>query len=1335
MSNHPFAARPNLTKRHTSPSPSALLALQTLEALPPTPKEAEDPGNDLLRARNRQLHTVHKAASTSFRQPERPVSSQAQQPIEIKMPLIKTRLGSQSMRPTSSSNPKTKAASGSAASYPNLFPWDITFNFGSKGRHQRIKSHHHSQPPPASPSNHLSGYDVDFGPAHRDSDHQHYRSFSPFSSSTPPSFSKASLNAMPSIQGVIDAYDAKPDYLRLSLQSEKRRGRSKKERRDTLCLPMMDLRFQAEPITPESAARTDSPMDRADTVEILGEMDPYGRGISLSTFSQPADRFQAPSQDLRELRPQYLLQGRRSRHVSLTIDTALLPGQTGPSKESSATSSRSQAQSRTHTHSRPESQALSVPSQHDNSVIDQDGSEMSAWLGDRQEGEGDLDDVEMQALTVLEHFNGHLMRDGYGYGTGSGASITTDQSASHNSSSAHQSRYPDHYIASNNNADNTGERNSRTNSSSHVGSASSINRLSVKTGSTGVSSHSPSARSGNSASKTNGDRDNCTPHLHSEQEMAPVHRKRSKSYGFSISHNTHSSTNDMHQHHHTRGRGSISIPPHRPPPPPPEGDLPPVPMSISPLVLGPPIHGAGVPTRVQHKHNNNTLEARFDQEARMGSFNGVMGNVYQGNDVSMQEALHENNRYTAAMSARGRSPTNTGAPPIPPRSASRSAAPAQSERNQSLSRKSSKRVVLQQGDFQNMITIPGRKSSKDKGAGVRVPLVLATTDQEDVVIIERRPQTPVTNLPSPLEPIYQRPLPPLPAPPAMQIVSPQRTPSIPQPKLTARILRPKRPTTAPSATVPMFPVDRCEPMIKLPLVKLIPREEPRRLSPSAEPSSSPASISALGSPMRSKKGRKEGMSALSFLALDEAAASQRTTMPPAPPHPTRSTSYGSGVTTISFQPYTQAITAQAEPPDGLEGGHIMPPKERSKIGIDIRAEQRRRRRGSQSSLSSVAGSEDSRICNDIGQGGTGDEGGVMLGGNGMEGGWSTAWEYNHVKEERKQKELRLSLQVTSRPQGALGAGSKAFPNPLSPPPRSKNRPAPLDTLLLYRDDPGDISVKPMLKSAGLLPPPRPRRKTVPSGPVLPAVSTHVPAVKARAIARPAAISIEPVSPVDNDHSQHACSHTQSPTCRQISPKYTHRANLDPVTPKAYDGMRDFMELDSHSPSPSPCGSPKLETPGAFIFPHPSSLSHPDRRSNTSNIEPEPDADVTVGQQARKLSAFSETSDTRQGPEEISGPPVGLRDEEVEQAISLSGSISTWSSESEREKERRIMTSLWLSAKPTKARDYIAQPATPAGEGDPSRGSGSSGPVSQGSLERSHPFYGTVGRGRGGVRKW
>ncbi|WVF66356.1 hypothetical protein IAT40_001096 [Kwoniella sp. CBS 6097] len=1363
MPNHPFAARPNLTKRHTSPSPSALLALQTLEALPPTPKEANDPNHHLFSAQSRspyQNHTqpIRKVSSSSFRLPQRPLSSQPQVEVEIKMPLIKTRSGSRSKRPASSSHSKSKASTGTAQTYPNFFPFDINFNLGSKGKHQRLASQHHSQPPPAI-SCYPSGQDADFGPANSHSNHQHHQFFSPFSSSTPPTFSKGSLNAMPSIQGVIDSYDAnaQSDYLRLSLQSKKKKGKSKKERRDTLRLPMMDPRFQAEPATPSTAAQTDSPHDMMDTVEILGEMDhynnqgdAYSQPVCLSASTQNADRFRPPAQDSVPVQNQ----GRRSRHVSLTIDTSLLTRPTMPSKESSAASSRSRSQSQSRSRSRPESQAVSIPSRNGSSIIEQDGSGMSAWYGQGQDGEEDLDDVELQALDVLELLNGHLMRDGYGYGTGSGASTTiaTDQST-HKSSSAHHSHHQS----------NTA-RTSRTNSISHADSASSINRLSVKTGSTGLSSHSPSGRSDRHSPRYNVHTEGSVNPSHISNPPQPehlqpsTHRKRTKSYGygFSISHNPHSITSDMHHQHHTRGRGSVSIPSHRPPPPPPEGELPPLPTSISPLALGPPKHGP-VPTRVAIDQDNTQGSSMFDQEAQTGSANanGVMRNVGHGKDGSGQESLlherTENNRVMSTLLAKGRSSINAGAPPIPPRSASR--ASASGEGDKSLRRKLSRRMLphsqLQQGDLNGngTMTIVGRKNSKDKGEEVRVPLVLATTEQEDVVIIERRPQYPVTDLPSPLEPVYQRPLPPLPPPPAMQPVSPQRTPSIPHPKITARILRPKRPSTAPSRSEPMSPIDPSRATMKSPPMKLIPREEPRRLSASATPGSSPGSVPAFGlgssSPMRSNKGRKEAMSALSFLALDEAAASQAPSLPQPSFRQARSVSYGTGVATFTYQPHAHAAhagPAQTESSDGLEGGYIMPPKERSKIGVDVRAERRRRRRGSRSSVSSVAGSEGSRGPEhkqpDVDAGG----GGVtVLDAEGVDGEWSTAWEYNNIKEKQREKELRLSLQLATRPQGAFADDIRAFPNPLSPPPRPKNRPAPLNALLLSRDDPEPASPRPMPKSAGLLPPPRPRRKTVPSGPTGAIVNSSTTSnTKTRAISRPTAISIVPVSPIDNDHpqAQGQGTYTQSPTFRQISPKYTHRANLDPTTPKAHDGMREFMELGSNSLSPSPCGSPKLETPGTFIFPPPEHLSRAIRREEP-NVKEQTDgfsAQKQQQQQTRKLSALSPASDTpsvQAGAANENDLPgeLGLVGEEVERSISISGSILTWSSESEREKERRMMTSLWLSAKPTKAKDYIDHRSGPTGEDHIGAPSGNGGPVYQRAPDRSHPFYGTVGRGR------
>ncbi|OCF44287.1 hypothetical protein I317_01905 [Kwoniella heveanensis CBS 569] len=1299
------------------------------------------------------------------------------------MPLIKNRSGSHSKWPASSSQSKSKASTGTGQSYPNFFPFDINFNLGSKGKHHRGVFQHHSQPPPSTPNSNSPGYNGDFGPVQ--DNHQHHRSFSPFSSSTPATFSKESLNALPSIQGVIDAYDANPhsDYLHLSLQSDKQRRKSKKDRRDTLRLPMMDPRFQAEPVKPSSAARTDSPHDMVDTVEILGEMDRYSRGISpvhpapLGPPCPHEDRSRASQQAL--FQPQ--IQGRRSRHVSLTIDTSLSPRSTFPSKGSSATFSRSQSQSRTQSQirsqSRPESQAFSIPSQNGSSIIDHDESAMSGWLGDGPQGrQGGLDDVELQALNVLEQFNGHLMRDGYGYGTGSGAS--TDQST-------HIPSVTETCLPSINNHAN---RTSRTNSISHADSAASVNRLSVKSGSTGFSSHSPSGRSDRSSQRLNADTNPPTDpsSFPLEQSVSSAHRKRTKSYGFSMSHNPQTARADTSDHY-KRGQGSISVPSHRPPPPPPVGELPPLPTSISPLALGPPKHSS-VPTRAATNHIS-VQESKLDHEAWIGSADGAMGDVGQGratpvpvstlvSEASVASA-EENNRVISTSLTKGRSPINPGAPPIPPRSASR--ASASGEGDKSLRRKMSRRMLPQKSDSNGTTNMAGRKNSKDRGESVRVPLVLATTEHEDVVIIGRRPQSPDTDLPSPLEPVYQRPLPPLPSPPTMQVTSPQRTASIPHPKIAARILRPKRPSTAPSRSEPMSPIDPSRPTMKPTPMKLVPREEPGRLSASATRGAGSGSIPAFGSPMRPDKERKEVMSAFSFLALDEVAASQPTVAAAfqgSQNRQTRAASYGSGVATFTYpyQPKGLPGPAQAESPDGLESVYIMPPKERSKIGVDSRAERRRRRKGSQSSISSVAGSDGSRVCagGDRKKDGS-DKSEVMLETEGVEGDWSTAWEYNNVKEKKREKQLRLSLQLATRSQSPFNNEVKAFPNPLSPPPRPKNRPAPLNALLISRADPGPATGRPMPKSAGLLPPPRPRRKTVPSGPSV----THcnnASNARARAISPPTAIYIVRDSPIDADrthadgHHSHDHTHAQSPTFRQISPKYTHRANLDPTTPKAHDGMRDFIELGSHSLSPSPCGSPKLETPGAFIFPPPEHLARA-VRANVSGLGHGCEGEIDTpseSQQDRTTSASRRAS--HNGDQEglsltanksdayaVSGvntgasyqqPGLGLsqREAEIERSISISGSISTWSSESERERERRMMTSLWLSAKPTKARDYTnAKPPVTNGDMDANHdsqdnpsGNGKgdfyspNGPVYQRAVvDRSHPFYGTIGRDKNG----
>ncbi|WVW81472.1 hypothetical protein I302_103466 [Kwoniella bestiolae CBS 10118] len=1045
-SYHPFAARPSLTKRRTSPSPAVLLSLPTLEALPPTPRSAKsyEPLNDFAPSSSHS-HRQNKSISLSG-----------------KMPLIKPR----SKRPTS---PRSEHYSFLPSIVSALDPRGSSSSGSQK--HSRSKSR--SQPLPPSP-NFPSSNDFDFNipPS--------------FSSSTPPStYSKgtSSLNALPSIQGVFDFYEDGTGAQR------KEKGRFRKEKRDTLKLPMMN-----------PSIRDRHPFDEKEEEE----------NWHWDGFNQPAEV--VITREAERSSTNHDQSVPRRRNTSLSINTHL--AQPAISREPSSSSQNTSSHSHSH---------YSLPAQsrssNRSSLVVEERSPLSHWLGPEEE---DLDDVELQALNVLKNLSGHLLRDGFGYGTGACANAGKPEGV------------PSLTRSGNSTPSKTRSR-STTYSTQATSEIDNTKRYSQV-------SDSPSIREW---------REN---------------RKRTKSQGHALGR----PVSEQQQPTQTHTRGSMSIsrrPP--PPPPPPEGSLPPL------------------PTQIQLQPQTQTQTIKNNKQIVVEDENIVTDQVNFLQD--------ENNKKSVRSGSASGYTNNTSIPPpppppIPPRSASR----LDSHASASVHRSSSASQLRPRPQ-----TPVQRKGSKEK-QGVKVPLVFSTTsspaittreEEEDlVVVIDKRPPTPAREMSSPTIPVHQRPLPPLPTLPNLSSLAsspqPQRSAlaQLAHPRLPTRLLRPKRPSTA--GNPPTNPLHE----ISKPLTRLVPREEPRRLSSSSR--------------VEGTEGRKNGMTALSFLALDDAAIANLSA---------RSAAGRSGRTS-SFDGgsgYGNGRAKMESPTRGLsDAGYIIPPSERSKIGIDDRKESRRRRRGSQSSLSSIAGSEITNvnvIDNDV------EVEGVEVKEQGEGEEWTTAYEYGQskVKQRLKEKELRLSLDIGVRPTSTS-------------PMRSKPPPLNIFSLNDYSttrgQDSDDISYP---KSAGLLPPPRPRRKTTPSAPPQ--------------LVQPKS----PVSPKSKTPAGLGLEHGQ------LSPKYTHRSISNQQEEEVEDGFKDFMDLNSPI-----LPSPNLTTPGqAYVFP-PSTSRDLDLEGNRRGLE-----------QERKVSTTT-TSTQRTNQSD--------------------GDSSNWSNDTY-ERERKLITSLWLSSKPTRSK--------------------------------------------------
>ncbi|OCF59883.1 hypothetical protein L486_02556 [Kwoniella mangroviensis CBS 10435] len=1103
-SYHPFAARPSLTKRHTSPSPAVLLSLPTLEALPPTPRSAKS--YDPLTTDFSPIPPTSISVSTSHR---------SHRSISGKMPLIKSR----SKRPTS---PRSENYSFLPSIVSALDPRGLSSSSksnGDNGKHSRNKSR--SNPPAPSPL-FPSTNNFNFGIPQK------------FSSSTPPStFSKgtSSLNALPSIQGVFESYEDDQEL------SKRGKGKMRKDKRDTLKLPMMN-----------PSIRDHDPFDENEyEKEDNWQWNGFNQPAEVVITREPEQSSGVHDQSFP-----------RRRNTSLSINAHLARPPNPREHSSSSQSHNTSSHSHSH-HSLPAQSRSSVRS----SLVADEQTTQSHWYGPEDE---DLDDVELQALDVLENLSGHLLRDGFGYGTGC-----------QNTNKAEREGVPS-LITSGHCTP------SKARSRSTTYSTQMTSDIFDNTKRYSQVSDSPSIREW---------REN---------------RKRTRSHGHAlgrpVSEQQHQNTETQTQtqtQSHVRGSMSISRRP-PPPPPPPEGSLPPLPTHASQV-------------HVQTIKNNKDIVSE--------------GSKVTDQDQHQHQHIEENNKKSVI------SVNRPPPPPIPPRSASR----LDSHASSTLHRMPSS------GQLRTRPQTPAqRKGSKEK-QGVKVPLVLSTnsspaiTTREEgdlVVVIDKRPPTPVRDMSSPTIPVHQRPLPPLPtlpdlaALPSSPHTHPQRSAlaQLAHPKLPVRLLRPKRPSTAGNG--PTGSSQLLSPGSTKPLTRLVPREEPRRLS--------------FSSRVEGAEGRKNGMTALSFLALDDAAIRNLSS---------RNTTDGRGDRTSSFDGSSASGygRARGESPTHcmLDAGYIIPPSERSKIGIDDRRESRRRRKGSQSSLSSIAGSEITninRVDNEA-------EDQVEEGEE-----WTTAYEYGQSKVKatqrlvKREKELRLSLDIEIRPSAVTSTS-----------PIRNNKPPPLNIFSLNgysladEEDEGGLRYP---KSAGLLPPPRPRRKTTPSAPPQ--------------IVQPKSTS--PTSPVSPNS---RAGNGLGTRYGQLSPRYTHQSSSIQQEQQQQrskkvdededdqDGMKDFMNLNSPM-----IPSPNLTTPGqSYMFPPTTS---DDVHAPTSNQE-------------RKVSTSTQQTN---GSDEIEN-----------------SSSSNWSNDTY-ERERRLITSLWLSSKPTRS-------TRPPAQGD--------GRMMQaGEGEDQHPFY-------------
>ncbi|WRT63387.1 uncharacterized protein IL334_000292 [Kwoniella shivajii] len=775
----------------------------------------------------------------------------------------------------------------------------------------------------------------------------------------------------------------------------------------------------------------------------------------------------------------------------------------------------------------------------------------------------DLDDVEYQALDVLRTLDGHLQRDGFGYATGTGTGKGSWINAEDTSNSRKGSDSP-----------STKSRNS----------TSRVSNVRLRSGTL-------------STVRTTSEKDSSEAGITNE-------RKRIRSHRYSGVHIAEIPYPEQHQSptaHTKRSSDSNSTgpPPPRPPPPHSKHTLPPVSMTQTHASVD------------QHTINDNRLfDRNDDQGTHVNEKDKHMAPALSGYSQSESHSRIQMRTFNDQTDQRIISPPSA----IPPRSAS-CLGEFPLGRNQTLLRMPSS-SHLRQSDSAPAV----RRGSKEK-EGVKVPLILSSAnmspaspitsanleDDEFVVVIDQRPRAPSRETTLSYIPLHQQPLPPIPISSTLPSLSPSSSSqrntlsSVAHPRLATRFLRPKRPVTAPHPP-PLSASQIISP--SRPLTRLIPREEPRR----------PASFASRA---EADAGQK-GMTVLSFLALNEIGNGSRSFG--------RRNSFSRLTSATDFT--SGYYPARMESPTrGLEGGYIIPPAERSKIGSENRKQARRRRKNSsRSTLSSIAVSEvsspEEEWRNDHEQ---------------VE--WSTAREFERSKSRMKEKEkdTRLGFSFEN-----IDINRSFTPN--------RNKPSPLNIFSFSRDQEAEETRYP--KSAGLLPPPRPRRGTTPSVPlVMPSKSQNQ---------QDCTISI---------------ALNTGTSFERKSPKHIRKwfdTNTDSSSPRALDEMKDSMDLGY-----SPCDSPSLTTPGqSYVF-------SPYDIDNQQN-------------QLRTVSIPTSENENRGGG--VSGGRGG-EDES-----------SNWSSsDGPSDRERQIITSLWLASKPTRT------------------GSGK-----EEKKEDHHPFYTGKKGGNGGV---
>ncbi|WWC85509.1 uncharacterized protein L201_000373 [Kwoniella dendrophila CBS 6074] len=1128
--------------------------------------------------------------------------------VIVKMPLIKSR----SKRPTS---PKNESFSFLPSFVAALDPRNHTSSTSSNsnnhnGKQQRNTSR--SNPPSHQTS---SSPQREFGGS----------SYSQFSSSTPPStYSKGSLNRhqdnLPSIQGVFDSSYQHNDYQQQTLpnrsfSSRKSKGsgnstnNSKRSRRDTLKLPMMNplhistssastSQGDSHPFNGHGQANIDN-----DNWHWEGFNQPAQVVISKESKNINNHRTSAPA-------PYHHQQYPRKGNNSLAINTEV----TKPSNALQQDDSPSLQSQRNTPQSSLPSRSRS-PSETDNQMNNDERSTLSAWLG--PEDEHSLDDVELQALDVLETLSGHLLRDGFGYGTGANKQSDThddgDRAKGRGDGLGTGMKVPS-LIRSDNSTPSKNQTRSRSTTISTQTTTSDFNKRYSQ-----ISDRDP-------------------PSIREWREQ----RKRTKSHQGKQGQNGRPRSAQTYSIHSQKSDGSYQNrlssmynnnssrrPP--PPPPPPEGSLPPLPTL--------PSNTDRSPIHIQTHNNNNRNPFDIEDDSSEVRQGGEGENEHRTSSriiTSPVSEAHPTQELSLNLSA-------LSPPPIPPRSASR----LESQTSRAIAEP---RRVSSSTQLSSRPSTPAQRKGSKENQGIRVPLVVSPTttttssfttrdDESDmVVVVEKRPAGPSRSLSSPTIPLHQQPLPPLPSLPTLSTLSsstksPHKSTlaQLTHNRLPSRLLRPKRPSTAPqhlsaiagSLSLPASPATG---MTSSPFVnKLVPRGETIRRRSSTQ-SRSQSRLE------EEEEGRKRNLtSALSFLALDEAAI-QDLSASENNGNKGRMTSFGiipntRNSTDSNNDQFTydngQGKVVESSTTKELENIYIMPPSERSKIGIQQR--RRTRKTSGQSSLSSIAGSEFTSYLREKNDSLLHDE----------EGEWTTAYEYGQSKEKTRMQEraLRLSLDITNRPSRVKSVDYIA-----------KNKPPPLNIFSFdtYQHPNEDKQII-YPKSAGLLPPPRPKRRLTPSDPYNLFSSFN-----------------QPVSPKDqrsygaasSSQYKHRALSLQQSTAVIPTVKSTlfHDYNNDEV------GEEDHGTEFDYSPI---IPSPNLTTPGeSYVF-----ASQTQSDNDLFALSP----DHVITEKHRKVSTTTTATTTS-----------------TNQSEGETGNSSEWSQDTY-EKERKIITSLWLSSKPTRSK--------------------------------------------------